>query len=187
MGKKRIVITGGPGTGKTVVIQQLEKAGFHCFHEIIRTMTLEAKKKGDAKTFVSNPIVSVNNPAEFNNTILEGRIQQFKDAYKVKGAYAFYDRGIPDVLAYMDFFDQSYAKPFITACKEHVYDTIFLLPPWEEIYVSDNERLESFEEALEVHKHLESTYTRFGYDITLVPKTTIEERFLFILKKLNIQ
>ena len=36
---KRIVITGGPGTGKTALVRELENRGYDCFHEIIREMT----------------------------------------------------------------------------------------------------------------------------------------------------
>ncbi|MGB5818883.1 MAG: ATP-binding protein [Saonia sp.] len=187
MSPKRIVVTGGPGTGKTVVIQQLEKAGFFCFHEIIRSMTLEAKKEGRSETFISNPIVSVSDPTEFNRKLLEGRVDQFRQIATVDGEHAFYDRGIPDVLAYMDYFNQEYEAHFIDACKIHRYDAIFILPPWEEIYTSDNERLESFEEAVQVHGHLEETYSGLGYDLTIVPKTTIAKRLSFILKKLNLQ
>ncbi|MEK6153564.1 ATP-binding protein [Flavobacteriaceae bacterium 3-367] len=187
MNTTRVVISGGPGTGKTSVIKMLEESGFFCFHEIIRSMTSNAKKEGNPEAFVSNPIVSVSNPAEFNEMILQGRIDQFKRLSEVKGRPAFYDRGIPDVLAYMDFFGQSYEDHFVSACKTHLYDTVFLLPPWKEIYVSDNERFESFEEAVQVHEHLERTYRRFGYDIVMVPLTNVEERLAFILNRLKLQ
>jgi predicted ATPase len=34
-----------------------------------------------------------------------------------------------------------------SACREHTYSKIFILPPWEEIYISDHERYENFEQA----------------------------------------
>ena len=58
----------------------------------------------------------------------------------------FFDRGIPDVLAYMDYFDQEYGPEFIDALESHRYDSIFLLPMWQEIYTSDSERFESYED-----------------------------------------
>lgn len=148
-------------------------------------MTLDAKKKGYPKTFVSNPIISVSNPQEFNKRILKGRTQQFQSATEIEESHVFYDRALPDVLAYMDFFDQHYGPRFIEACNLHIYDHVFLLPPWEEIYISDNERLESFDEALQLHGHLERIYVKFGYTPITVPKDSVEERLAFILKELN--
>ncbi|WP_024769079.1 AAA family ATPase [Aquimarina macrocephali] len=185
MTKKRIVITGAPGTGKTSVIHKLEEAKFFCFHEIIRSMTKEALKSDDSKVIVSNPIISVSDPYQFNTQILNGRVDQFKDAISQKEDLTFYDRGIPDVLAYMNYFDQPYSDDFINACKKHMYDQVFLLPPWEDIYVSDNERYESFEQAEEIHHHLLEIYNQLGYDCFEVPFGTVQERYDFILKNIK--
>ena len=185
MNTKRIVITGGPGTGKTTLIEELEKTGFFCFEEIIRNLTKAAKSKESSNIFKSNPIASVSDPMAFNTLILQGRIDQFAKASEHMEEIVFYDRGIPDVLAYMDYFKQSYGDKFINACQNYRYDNIFLLPPWEAIYSSDNERLESFEEAKEIHNQLEKTYTHYGYQPIIVPPASIEERKAFVLKLLK--
>lgn len=181
MNTKKIVITGGPGTGKTSLIIALEKAGFFCFEEVIRTMTKNAKMQEGAHNFASNPIVSVSDPMDFNTRILEGRINQFKKEVENSNQTVFYDRGIPDVLAYMDFFSQQYGNNFKLACSEHIYDHAFILPPWKDIYISDNERYESFEEATNIHKCLEKTYMNYGYQLINVPFGNIQERTDFIL------
>ena len=186
MKPRRIVITGGPGTGKTAVVNQLEKKGFSCLHEIIRTMTLEARKEGDENEQRTNPLAFVADPFEFNRQILEGRVKQFEHALDSRQDILFYDRGLPDVLAYMDYFEQEYGQDFEEVCKQYRYDEVLLLPPWKEIYVSDYERLETFEEALEIHRFLEDTYHRFGYDPIIVPKGSVEERTDFALEKLRI-
>ncbi len=185
MTKKRIVITGAPGTGKTSVIIKLEDANFFCFHEIIRSMTQEAKKNDATNPIVSNPIVSVSDPYAFNTLILNGRLQQYKDALAIDKDVIFYDRGIPDVLAYMTYFKQPYEQHFFTTCKDNTYDHIFLLPPWKEIYVSDEERFESFEQAQEIHHHLLETYSQLGYNCIEVPFGTVENRINFILNNIK--
>jgi predicted ATPase len=40
---KKILITGGPGTGKTELIKGLEHRGYTCEHEIVRKITEEGK------------------------------------------------------------------------------------------------------------------------------------------------
>lgn len=185
MKNHKVVITGAPGTGKTSIINGLEGQGHQCFHEIIRDMTLKAKKEGTSEAFVSNPLVFVDDALQFNKDLLYGRAKHYKSSLGLKVPVSFFDRGIPDVLAYMDFFDQSYDHEFIDVAKNHRYDSIFVVPPWKEIYVSDNERLETFDEAEQIHNALMNTYTRFGYSPVLVPKDPVEERVSFILDHLN--
>lgn len=183
---KRIVITGAPGTGKTSIIKSLEDNGYYCFHEIIRTMTLEAKKLQGSDSVLSNPIDFVDDSLAFNRTLLEGRLAQFQEAGNLKNEVFFYDRGTPDVLAYMDYFGQKYGTEFKEVCKQNRYDQVFILPPWEEIYIQDNERLESYPQAVDLHIHLEETYQSFGYEIVEVPFGTIAERLDFIVKRITI-
>lgn len=183
---KRIVITGGPGTGKSTIIHNLEAAGYFCFHEVIRTMTMEAKKQGNEGDFATNPLAFVSDPREFNQRILDARVRDFQKGTAMNASVVFYDRGIPDVLAYMDFFNQKYNRSYVDACENYIYDAVLLLPPWEEIYVSDNERLESFEEATRIHEYLENTYRKYGYSPILIPEATVEERTAHILKEFNL-
>lgn len=186
MNFKRIVVTGAPGTGKTSVIKSLEDSGYYCFHEIIRTMTLEAKKNQDPNSILSNPIDFVDDSQSFNHALIHGRLQQFKDAKEVNKKLVFYDRGTPDVLAYMDYFRQSYKDDFKKICSNNLYDQIFILPPWEEIYVQDNERLESYSQAIDLHIHLGKTYRSLGYEIIEVPFGSVPERLDFILKNIKV-
>jgi len=185
LGKNKVVITGAPGTGKTSIVSGLENKGYHCFHEIIRDMTSKAKKEGPSDEFISNPLVFVEDALQFNKDLLHGRTQHYHKALKTNVPISFFDRGIPDVLAYMDFFGQSYDQEFITPCQVHRYDSVFIVPPWKEIYVSDNERLETFEEAENIHHALMNTYAQFGYDPIEVPKDAIPKRIDFILETLK--
>jgi len=179
------VITGAPGTGKTSIVNGLERKGFHCFHEIIRDMTSKAKLEGESHAHISNPLVFVDDALQFNKDLLYGRTEHYKKALQTKEPISFFDRGIPDVLAYMDFFGQRYDREFIEPCENHRYDLVFMVPPWAEIYVSDNERLESFEEAVHLHHALMNTYTQFGYNPIEVPKDAVQKRIDFILETIN--
>mgnify|MGYP001815926207 CR=1 FL=1 len=178
---KKIVITGSAGTGKTSVIDNLKTKGFHCFEEVIRTLTSEAKSQVDASSHISNPIVFAKDPLDFNTRLLNGRIAQFKQTHSFNETTYFFDRGIPDVLAYMDFFIKSYDDLFVNACSRHPYTDVFLLPPWKAIYKTDSGRFENFDEVLQIHEHLKNTYNKFGYNSIEVPFGTVEERTNFIL------
>lgn len=176
--KEIIVIIGGPGTGKTTIIDGLIGKGYCCYPEISREVTMEAKKQGIEQLFLENPLL-------FSELLLEGRKKQFNNALQEPHEYVFLDRGIPDVLAYMHYIGDSYPAFFDAACKEHTYTKIFILPPWEEIYVSDDERYENYEQAILIFNHLTETYEKYGYQLIEVPKDNVEERISFILKHLS--
>jgi predicted ATPase len=127
----------------------------------------------------------LENPLLFSELLLEGRKKQFHDAHQEPHNIVFLDRGIPDVLAYMNYIGDSYPPFFDAACKEHIYTKIFILPPWEDIYVSDQERYENFEQAQLIHDHLEETYQNYGYELIEVPKDTVDKRILFILDQIS--
>tara|TARA_R100001369_G_scaffold24665_2_gene45250 strand:+ start:95735 stop:96277 length:543 start_codon:yes stop_codon:yes gene_type:complete len=177
---KKVVIAGGPGTGKTSIIAHLKSLEYTCYDEISRQVTLQARKDGIEQLFLTEPLL-------FSEKLLEGRKQQFLDAEKETKNVVFLDRGLPDVLAYMDYIGDTYPKHFITTCDTHQYDYIFILEPWQEIFTSDSERYESFEEAIKIHHHLLNTYKRFGYKLIDVPFGSIENRTDFILDLLNLQ
>ena len=177
MNKEIIVIIGGPGTGKSTIIDGLIEKGFCCYPEISRQVTLEAKKQGIEQLFLENPLL-------FSELLLEGRKKQFKSALEESREVVFIDRGIPDVLAYMHYIGDSYPSHFDQACRENLYTKIFILPPWEEIYVSDKERYENFEQAKLIHNHLTETYKSYGYELIEVPKDCLDNRILFILDQI---
>ena len=178
MQKEIIVIIGGPGTGKTTIINELIANGYCCYPEISRQVTLEAQKQGIEQLFLKNPLL-------FSELLLEGRKKQFESARNEPHKMVFLDRGIPDVLAYMHYIGDSYPSFFDAACKEHIYSKIFILPPWEEIYISDQERYENFEQAKLIYNHLTETYQNYGYELIEVPKDSVDKRILFILDKIS--
>lgn len=179
MNTLKIVITGGPGTGKSSIINELIKRDYTCFEEISRQVTLDARKEGIDQLFLTKPLL-------FSELLLEARIKQFVDATSIIKELVFLDRGLPDVVAYMDYANSEYPKHFENTCETYVYDKIFVLAPWQEIFVSDSERYENFEQAVEIHHALLTTYERFGYELIDVPFDSIEKRADFIIDALNL-
>jgi predicted ATPase len=177
---KKIVITGGPGSGKTVLIEHLHKLGFNCMHEISRSITIEAQRQGIEQLFLKDPLL-------FSEKLLEGRLNQFRSSLKIDDPHLFFDRGLPDVTAYLDYKQADYPVYFDETCNLHRYDSVFLLPPWEDIYEQDNERYETFEEAKHIYRFLVGGYKKYRYKIDEVPSASIESRTDYILKKLMIE
>ena len=176
--QQKIALIGGPGAGKSSVLNELIKRNYYCMPEISREVTLKAQKDGIDQLFLTQPLL-------FSQLLLEGREQQFLDAHQSNNKVVFFDRGIPDVHAYMNYLKTEYPPIYKEKSKKHVYDKIFLFEPWKEIYVSDNERYESFEEAVIIDTFLKEAYLELGYEIITVPFGTIEERADFILHSLK--
>lgn len=178
MEQKKVVITGGPGTGKSTVIDKLTKLQFTCMPEISRTITKKAQKSGIDQLFLEDPLL-------FSNLLLEGRIEQFNKAGLETQKVVFFDRGIPDVFGYLNYLKMDYPDDFINQSLNHRYDTIFMMPPWEEIYTTDNERYESYEQSMVIYQELLLAYHKIGYSITTVPEGDIASRVKFILDTLK--
>lgn len=174
----KIVITGGPGTGKSTVIEALAKRNLMCIPEISRAVTLNAREKGIEQLFLTKPLL-------FSELLLEGRINQYIEAEQKNNELVFFDRGIPDVHSYMNYIGIDYPSTYVEKSNFYRYQHIFLMPPWEEIYISDNERYENFEQALAIHNHLERAYKKLNYPIIEVPIGTVEERVDFILASIK--
>lgn len=178
MNKEIIVLVGGPSSGKTTLIEALKNKGFVCYPEISREVIREAQEQGIEQLFLEKPLL-------FSELLLEGRKKQHREALLEPSEIIFLDRGIPDILAYMHYIGDGYPAFFDEACKTHNYTKIFMLPPWKEIYVSDAERYETYDQAVLIHEHLEETYRNYGYDLIEIPKDTVENRVAFVLKQIG--
>lgn len=146
--------------------------------EISRDVIKEAQKEGVEQLFLENPIL-------FSQKLLEGRLLQYHDATNYKTDHLFYDRGMPDVTAYMDYIKAHYPDKFVEVCQNNRYDAVFLLPPWEDIYIQDNERYESYQEAEIIYDFLLKGYQNYDYDVIEVPVGSIEDRSSFMISKLK--
>lgn len=179
MSTRKIIITGGPGTGKSSIIEELKKRGHICFEEISRQVTLEARKNGVEQLFLTQPLL-------FSQLLLEGRTKQFAEADSYDNSTIFIDRGLPDVLAYMDFFGSEYPQSFVETCQNNSYDRVFIVSPWKDIFQSDNVRYETFKQSEEIHEQLVNTYKKLGYELIDIPFDTVKNRADFILDFLNL-
>jgi predicted ATPase len=171
----RIVITGGPSTGKTSLINQLSSPDRKIFHEVARIVIKEQLQLKSNK-------VPWDDITGFSQLVLKKQIEDFNNA---ENTFNIYDRGIPDLIGYMNHGNKTLFKDLELAAKSLTYQFVFILPPWQAIYETDNERRESFKEAIKINQNLTKAYIDLGYTPIEIPQGTLENRLNFILEKIN--
>jgi predicted ATPase len=62
---------------------------------------------------------------------------------------------------------------------------VFVLPPWQAIYVNDAERDHTFEHAEWVSRVVQEWYRRCRYQLIEVPKASVAERCAYVLQALE--
>lgn len=99
----------------------------------------------------------------------------------ISSAPVFFDRGIPDTVAYASLFglEVSLSRE---AARNHRYNRqVFYLPSWEQIYTTDDERTMTFQAAREFGEGIRETYESLDYSLVDVPFLPEKERVEFIL------
>lgn len=172
----RVALTGGPGAGKTALLETLRARGYPVLPEVARRIIAQRKAKG---------LSPRPPPAEFARLILVQDIHQYNRA-PLDRAPTFFDRGMVDsmsMLAQLDLLAPEDRDRLLAQYPYH--STAFILPPWREIYRSDAERDQTFGEAVAVYQSLRDWYLQCGYTLVEVPKGSLDERCDFVLQRLR--
>jgi len=175
----RIVLTGGPGTGKTTLLETLASQGHPVFEEYSRQVIREELAKQ------SDVLPWANLPA-FSERVLAGRVEQWRAGVE-KNTFLYYDRSIIDSLAYLVKDDLPIPAAWDLLAEQYRYASpVFITPPWPEIYQQDAERKESLATMQAIHDALVTTYRRYHYTVIEVPRGPVEERVRFVLEHLKV-
>ncbi len=172
---EKYILTGGPGVGKTTILNELEKNGEITLSEVAREIIAEEQKK-------ENGILPWNNLAQFQDLVIERQLRR-ENVYEENCKRIFLDRGLPDCLAFTEVGNVAIRKDIYDLIEEADYQRVFFLEQLP-CYKQDEERKEDPELALRIHQRLYEVYDRLGFDIVTVPIfKTIEERVQLVLKE----
>ncbi|MFD0710826.1 AAA family ATPase [Paenibacillus sp. GCM10027626] len=171
-----IIITGGPGAGKTTLLHEMKRRGQRYVPEVAREIIQsEISLNGDALPW--------KNTTKYRDRMLDHSIESYLEAMaQPKDHRLFFDRGIPDTLAYSKLISIPISNKLAAAVQNYRYcKQVFILPPWEEIYHTDHERLQGFDEAVATYRIMVETYTELGYELIEVPKLDVGQRADFVI------
>jgi predicted ATPase len=95
----------------------------------------------------------------------------------------FFDRGVPDILAYLRLIGHPVFEHVTKAAEVFRYNRcVFIAPPWQEIFHPDRERKQDFAEAVRTYEALATTYTACGYELIELPRAPVDKRVQFVLE-----
>lgn len=171
-----LVLTGGPGSGKSTLIDALERAGFSRSLEAGRGVIQD-------QVSIGGPAVPWDNRTLFAELMLCWEMRSYRMAEQQTGPI-FFDRGVPDVIGYLRLSELPVPAYFKKAAGIFRYNRrVFIAPPWREIFQQDRERKQDFEEAVRTFQTLAVTYQDLGYELVELPRVSVEERVRFVLEK----
>lgn len=171
-----IIITGGPGAGKTTLINTLSEQGFVTFEEVSRTLI-------EQQSHIDNGILPWEDLPGFASLCLEVMSVQKRQASQHD--LVFLDRAIPDICGYLEQANLAIDDKYIRASQGYS-SPVFFCRPEASIYVQDEIRPYPFEGALEIHQALVVIYERLGYEVIHVPFMSPERRAEFVLSRVVI-
>jgi len=171
------IVTGAPGSGKTSIILALKQLGYNAIPEFAREIISEQRTIEGEGIYDRNPFL-------FKELMLSRAIQDYQQRQN-KELNFFFDRGIPDILAYSDCFNLVKAAEVNAARYFRYNKTVFFAPSWRDIYTSDKDRLINFDEAKQFGDNLHKIYTELHYDVVELPHISPHDRAEFIIKYIN--
>lgn len=171
---KRFILTGTPGSGKTSVINALEKHAYSVIHESATDVIAQAQAKG-----IERPWEEL----DFTDKIV--RMQKERQM-SATGNFQFYDRSPFCTYAlgkYLGYALSHIGLDEIDRClKAGIYENkVFFFENLGFIEHTDARKI-SFEDALIFEQIHLDVYKQFDFEIIIVPKKSIEKRCEFVLE-----
>jgi len=170
-----IVLTGGPGSGKTTLIEALRRLGLATAPEAGRAIIRE-------QVAIAGPALPWLDQRLFFEVILAWEMRTYRAMQDTPGP-VFFDRGVPDAAGGWAMLGEAvpaHVRAAITAFR--YAPLVFLAPPWPEIYTGDTERKQGFAEAQRTFTAMRTAYREAGYDLAELPKVPVPARLRFLLE-----
>jgi len=168
------VITGGPSSGKTTVLNKLVKLGYVIYPEAARVFIDQEMAKGKSLKEIRG------NEVKFQIKVLKLKIEVEKAAPKDK--IVFFDRAVPDSIAYYQICGLD-SKEVLKFCQGRKYRKIFFFEqlPFDQDYA----RVEGEGTIKKLNKLLKESYENLGYEVIKIPAVSVKERVKKILAEIK--
>lgn len=177
-GDRFIVITGGPGSGKTTLIEALSRAGLQTMPEAGRAIIQDQTRIGGRGEHRQDK-------ALYAELMLQWELRSWNEAQALPGLVVF-DRGVPDIIGYLALYTGHVPDHVRRAAGLYRYSpTVFIAPPWPAIFLRDAERGQTYQESVATAEAMVRAYSESGYRLVNLPLESVEARVDFVLSRLG--
>jgi predicted ATPase len=178
LNQRFVLITGCSGGGKSTLLAELRARGHEAVEEPgRRIVTHELQTDGRALPWVDEIAFA-------ERAIATALID--RETARRRSGWIFFDRGLIDAASALEYLS---GKPVLERLNAlHPYHRrVFLAPPWPEIYVKDTERRHGLEAGVAEYERLYRQLPALGYEVFILPKTTVSARADFVLTILRTE
>lgn len=165
------VITGAPCSGKTTIINELERRGYMTIAEVARAHIEKELTKGKSISEIRS------DESSFQNHILHEKLKLENSLSKQQ--IIFFDRGVPDSIGYFKFHKLDYAQVLRKSLRIR-YKKVYFLERLR--FQNDAIRSETEEDALLLQHLILNAYEQLGYEPVHIPEGPVSKRLDLILK-----
>lgn len=171
------IITGGPGSGKTSLIDALAAEGVRHMPEAGRAIIQD-------QVDIGGTALPWNDREEFARLMLAWELRSYREAVSTSDPIIF-DRGIPDVIGYLRLCGLPVPTPALRAAELRRYARrVFIAPPWAAIFKQDAERKQTLAEAEATYNAMIDAYSGLGYELVPLPLVPVAERVRFVREQI---
>lgn len=172
------VVTGGPGAGKSTLIEALARRGVGSMPEAGRAIIRDQVAIGGAA-------LPWGDRALYAELMLGWELRSFHEAEAMAGPVVM-DRGIADIAGYLTLIGLPVPAHVEEAARHFRYNrTVFLAPYWEAIFAQDAERKQDKAEAEATCRTVAATYAKLGYELVELPFASVEARADFVMGRMG--
>ena len=169
----RAVLTGGPGAGKSTLLEAMRAKDVRIFPEVARAILQSP----------NGMAMRAQRPMVFAMAMLDVDLAAWHEA---DSGLSLYDRGFPDIVGFLELEGLPVPAALERICYENRYTgPIFRASPWLEIYVTDAERTQDWDEAVASDEAVTLAWKRYGYQLIDLPQTSVAERADFVIQQIT--
>ncbi|MEM7302492.1 MAG: AAA family ATPase [Pseudomonadota bacterium] len=173
---KCVLITGCSGGGKSTLLSALAAQGYTTVPEPGRRIVQSEFASG-------GQALPWQDPVSFSRKAVELALSDLESVPDNAGT-VFFDRGLIDALTALEHHSGTSVQHLWQATRSYER-IVFVAPPWSEIFLQDEERRHTFEQASDEYQRILVKLLDHGFSAIELPKVPVPERVRFVIHELN--
>lgn len=151
--KFKVVLTGGPGVGKTTIVNQLKGLGFDVKIEVFTELFEKANREGKLEDLLEDGSKILHDLVTLQHSL--------ESEDNAKGI-TFYDRSMVDIVGFAPQINTKFSLSDEIIVNEAEYDLVFIIEPLQaEYYVQNSVRRQNYDESLKHHLKIVDAYQNY--------------------------